>query len=132
MTGKKEGLATKEEVKVLWKVASGAINIPVVLRPITNIVIPNIIDGLDNRIGDRIPEPWQTHCENLVTLVVAALEDKIITQEEAEEIAAYAAEVMNERIDLPLLGKDSQALVFLEAMRMLAVFLYGLLNERKK
>jgi hypothetical protein len=132
MLGKKDGLATKEEVKVLWKIASGKINIPIVLRPIANIVMPNIIDGLDNRVGDRIPEPWQTHCEQLVTLTVAAVEDEVITLVEAESIAEYAANVLNERIDLPLLKEDAEALVFMESMRILAVFLFTIANERKK
>ena len=128
--GKKEGLATKEEIKVLWQVASGVINIPVVLRPIANIVIPSFIDGLDNKVGDRIPEPWQTHCENLVTLTVAALEDKVITVEEAQQISDYAAVVLNEQIDLPLVGEDIEAVMFMETLRMLAVFLHGLLHKK--
>lgn len=127
--GKKAGLATKEEVKVLWQVASGKINIPLVLRPIANIVIPSFIDGLDNKVGDRIPEPWQTHCENLVTLTVAALEDKVITIEEAHEISDYAAVVLNEKIDLPLIGEDTEAVMFMELLRMIAVFLFTLVNN---
>lgn len=128
--GKKAGLATKEEIKVLWQVASGVINIPVVLRPIANIVIPSFIDGLDNKVGDRIPEPWQTHCENLVSLTVAALEDKKITIEEAHQISDYAAVVLNEQIDLPLVGEDVEAVMFMETLRMLAVFLHGLLHKK--
>ena len=129
--GKKEGWATKEEITILWKVASGKIPIPKVLKPIANIVIPNILDGLDNRVADRIPEPWQTHCEQLVTLTVAAVEDNVITKEEAEGIADYAAEVLNERIDLPLIGEDGEAVIFMESMRMLAVFLWTLANGMK-
>lgn len=128
--GKKEGLATKEEINILWKVASGVINIPVVLRPIANIIIPSFIDGLDNKVGDRIPEPWQTHCENLVSLTVAALDDKKITVEEAQQIADYAAIVLNEKIDLPLVGEDVEAVMFMETLRMLAVFLHGLLSKK--
>lgn len=131
MAGQKEGLATKEEIKILWKVASGDIGIPAVLKPIANIVIPNILDGLDNKVGDRIPEPWQTHCEQLVTLTVAAVEDGVITQEEVESIADYASQVLNEQIDLPLLDEDTEALIFMESMRMLAVFLYTLANKKK-
>jgi hypothetical protein len=130
MTGKKEGLATKEEMKVLWKIASEKLPIPAILKPISNLVIPNLLDGLDNKVGDRIPEPWQTHCENLVTMVVKAVEDKVITEEEVEEIAAYLAIVLDEHIDLPLLGDDAEALIFLETMRMLAVFLYNTMKKK--
>jgi hypothetical protein len=130
MTGKKEGLATKEEIKVLWKIASEELPIPAILKPISNLVIPNLLDGLDNKVGDRIPEPWQTHCENLVTMVVKAVEDKVITEEEVEAITAYLAIVLDEHIDLPLLGDDAEALIFLETMRMLAVFLYNAMKKK--
>ena len=131
MAGKKDGLATKEEIKILWKVASGYIPIPVMVRPLANLFIPNLIDGLDNKYGDRIPEPWQTHCENLVTLVVHAVEDGVISQSEAEEIAEYAATVINEKVNLPLVNEDVQELIFIETIRMLAVFLYGLISKEE-
>ncbi|MFW5831265.1 MAG: hypothetical protein ACOCVA_03380 [Prolixibacteraceae bacterium] len=129
--GKKEGLATREEIKTLWKVASGELKIPVMLQPLTNLVVPGIIDGLDNKVGDRIPEPWQTHCENLVTMVVLAVEDKVITQEEVTEIMEYSAKVADERIDLPMLKNDVEAMVFLETFRMAGVLLYGAMTQRK-
>ena len=130
--GNKEGLATKEEMKVLWKIVSGELPIPGILKPIANLVMPGILDGLDNKVGDRIPEPWQTHCENLVTMVVKAVEDKVVTKEEAEEIAVYAAGVANEQIDLKILADDVQALVFEETLRTLAVLLYGVFVKEEK
>ena len=129
--GNKEGLATKEEVKVLWKVVSGELSIPGVLKPIANMVVPNLLDGLDNKVGDRIPEPWQTYCENLITMVVKAVEDKVVTQEEAEEIALYAAKVSNEQIDLKILGNDIQALMFEELFRLLATVLFSVFTKKK-
>ena len=131
MNGKKDGLATKEEIKTLWKVASGELPIPVVFKPIANLVVPGMLDGLDNKVGDRLPEPWQTHCETLVTMTVKAVEDKVITQEEVEEVASYAAKVADEKIDIPMLDDDVEAIVFLETFRMLAVLLYGALKKKK-
>ena len=129
--GKKDGLATKEEIKVLYNVISGELPIPALLKPIANMVVPGLIDGLDNKVGDRIPEPWQSHCENLVTMVVTALEDKVITEEEVTEVMEYAALVADEKIDLPLLKDDVEAMVFLEVMRMAGVLLYGVFNKKK-
>lgn len=123
--GKKEGLATKEEIKILWKVISGELPVPGILKPVVNMVLPGMVDGLDNRVGDRIPEPWQTHCENLVTMVVQALEDKVVTEEEVAEIMKYAAEVADTHIDLPLLNDDVEAMVFIELFRLAGVLLYG-------
>jgi len=129
--GNKEGLATKEEMKTLWKIVSGELPVPVLLKPVVNLVMPNILDGLDNKVGDRIPEPWQSYCENLVTMVVKAVEDKVVTKEEAEEVAAYAAMVANEQIDLKVLGDDVQALVFEEIFRLLATLLYGVFHKKE-
>jgi hypothetical protein len=129
--GEKEGLATKEEIKILWGVVSGEIKVPVLLKPLVNIVIPNMLDSLDNKWGDRLPEPWQTHCEKLVTMVVTALEDKVIEEHEVTGIMEYAAVVVNEKIDLPLLSKDVQAMLFIETFKMAGVLLYGAFAKKQ-
>jgi hypothetical protein len=130
--GNKEGLATKKEIKVLWKIVSGELPIPGILKPITNLVVPGILNGLDNKVGDRIPEPWQTHCENLVTMVVKAVEDKVITQEEVEAVMEYAAKVIDEKIDIPMLDDDMEAIVFMETSRLLAALLYSAFKKKEK
>jgi hypothetical protein len=129
--GKKEGLATKEEIKILWNVVSGEIPVPTLLKPVVNLVLPNMIDGLDNRVGDRIPEPWQTHCENLVTMLVKALEDKVVEEKEVKEIMEYAAHVANEKIDLPFLDDDVEAMLFIEIFRLASVLLYGAFAKKQ-
>ena len=129
--GSKEGLATKEEIKVLWKVVSGELPIPKLLKPVADLTVPGILDGLENKVGDRIPEPWQSYCENLITMVVKAVEDKVVTSKEAEEIALYAAKVSNEQIDLKILGNDLQALMFEELFRLLAILLFGVFTKKK-
>lgn len=129
--GKKEGLATKEEVKILWKVASGNLPVPKVIKPVLAMLLPGFIDGLDNKYGDNIPEPWQTHLENMTTMVVAAVEDKVITKEEADEIAAYMAVVIDEKIDVPLIGDDVEAVVFLETSKLIAALIYGAVAKKK-
>ncbi|MBW6464833.1 MAG: hypothetical protein K0B84_11725 [Firmicutes bacterium] len=124
-------MATKEEIRVLYNAISGELAIPALLKPVANLVIPGLIDGLDNKVGDRIPEPWQTHCENLVTMVVKALEDKVITQEEVTQVMEYAAKVADEKIDIPLLGDDTEAIVFIELFRLLGVLLYSGFSKKK-
>jgi hypothetical protein len=131
MLGKKEGIATKDEIKKLWKLASGELPIPTVLKPIATLVVPGLLDGLDNKVGDRIPEPWQTHCETLVTMAVDSVEDKVITQDEVEGIMEYSAKVVDEKIDIPGLGDDVEALVFLETFRLLAALLYSAFSKKE-
>lgn len=130
-TGKKEGLATKEEIKILYTAFSGELPVPTLLKPITNMVIPGLIDGLDNKVGDRIPEPWQSHCETLVTMVVDALADKKLTEAEVVGVMEYAAKVADEKIDLPLLNDDTEAMVFCELLRMAGVLLYTSFSKQK-
>jgi len=123
--GKKDGLATKDEIKVLWGIASGEIKMPAMLRPIAAAVVPGFIDGLDNRFGDRIPEPWQSHLETMVTLVVEAVEDKVITKEEIEGVLVYIAKVVDEKIDIKFLDEDTEAMVFLQTSKLLASLIYS-------
>lgn len=129
--GAKEGLATKEEIKVLYNAVSGELPVPTLLKPVANLVIPGLIDGLDNKVGDRIPEPWQTHCENLVTMTVEALKDKVITQEEVTQVLEYAAKVADDKIDIPLLADDTEAIVFIELLRLTSVLLYSGFTKKK-
>ena len=125
MAGQKQGLFTPQEVKVVWKLAADKLPIPVLLKPIANLFIPNMLDNLDNKVGDRIPEPWQTHLENVITMVVTALEDKEITEQEAKDIAVYCAMVIDEKVDVPLLDDDTEAVVFLETFKLLVALIYG-------
>lgn len=131
MNGQKEGLATKDEIKVLWGIVNAEIPIPAIIKPITTLVVPGILDGIDNKIGDKLPEPWQSHCEKLVTLTVDAVEDKVITEEEVEEVVTHAAEVLDTKVDIPLIGDDVEAVLFLETFRMLGALLYSAFHKKK-
>ena len=128
--GSKEGIATKEEMKVLWGMVSGKIEIPAILKPIANLVIPGILDGLENKVNEKIPENWQIICEDLVTKVVRIVEDGKITEEETKELGEYAAMVLDTKINIPLLDDTVEAVVFLEVFKLLAVMLYSAANKK--
>ena len=132
MLGNKEGLMSKDEFKVLWKLGSSKLPIPAIFKPAADLIIPGWLDGLDNKVGDRVPEPWQSHLENLSTVVVKALEDKVISEQEAEEIAGFTAKILDEKIDVPMLADDVEALMFLELSRVVATMLYATFNKPKK
>jgi len=130
--GTKEGIATKEEIKVLWGIVSGEIGVPAVFKPLVNIIAPGIIDGIDNKVSERIPEKWQLIAEELVTKAVVIVEDGTITEEEALELGAFAAKVIDEQIDVPLLADDVEAIAFIELFRFLAVLVYTAVNKKMK
>ena len=130
MLGNKEGLATKDEIKVLWSIASGELPIPTLVKPIVTMLLPGFIDGLDNKYGDKVPEPWQSHLENMVTMVIKALEDKVVSEQEAEEIAAYMAVVIDEKIDIPYIDDETEAIVFLEVTKLIASLIYSAFKKK--
>lgn len=129
--GSKEGIATKEEIKVLWGMVSGEIGIPAVFKPIANMIIPGILDGLENRVTEKIPENWQIICEDLVTKTVAVLADGKITEQEAVELGEFAAKVLDTKIDIPLLDDSVEVVVFLETFKLLSVMLYNAVNKKR-
>ena len=128
--GKKEGIATKDEFKILWDLVDDKLGIPGILKPIAKLAVPGILDGIDNKVAERIPEKWQIHCENIITMTVKAVEDKVITKQEANEIAEYCAVVIDATIDVPLLNDDVEAVMFLELFRLLSTGLYSLAKEK--
>ena len=129
--GSKNGIATKDELQILWKLVSGELGVPVIFKPLVNLIAPGIIDGIDNKVAERIPEKWQIICENLVTKVVVIVEDGTITEEEAQELGAYTATVVDTQIDVPLLEDDVEAVMFIELFRFLAALLYSYVNKKR-
>ena len=64
-------------------------------------------------------------------MVVGALEDKVITQEEVNRIMEYSALVADEKIDIPLLADDTEAMVFTELLRLTGVLLYSAFKKKQ-
>ena len=129
--GTKLGVMTKDEVKLFWKMGSKALPIPKIARPFVDMVAPGIIDGIENRVTERLPEVWQVHIENLTTFLGRALDDNVITKEEAVEISVYVGKVVDEKIDLTFLDDDIEAVMFVELFRVIAVGIYGVLKPKK-
>ena len=121
----KKGIATKDEIKIFVKFVADAENLKGITRTIVTLVLPGLLDGIDNKVGDKLKEPWQTIAETLFTMLAEALEDNVILEEEATEIADYCARVLNENIDVPLIAEDVKAFIFQELLRLLAGLLYS-------
>ena len=109
---KKEGLVTKEEIKAFQDFILGKLNVKKVIAIPLSWVLPGLIDGIDNKYGDLLPEPWQTHAENLFTMLYNAITDGKITDEEQNEILNYTAIVLNEKIDLPDIDEADELVTF--------------------
>jgi len=129
----KKGLATREEFNFFVKVAAGEIEgIPAYLKPIIKWFLPAILDGLDDKVGDKIPEPWQTYTENLVTMLYNAMQDNVIDETEQLQIIEYCSEVMNEKIDVPLLDEEDEAMAFMFILQGLASFIRKAMKKLKE
>ena len=128
----KEGFLTKEEAKFFGKLLANELPIGGMWQSVSGWFLPTLVDTIDNKFADRVPEPWQTHIEQLVTMTYNAMQDKVFTQEEADEIANYCATVMNEQIDLPWFEEDDEALIFVQLWKLVAAMLYKLANKARK
>jgi len=128
----KDGLVTREEFKFFTGLIVGEFEIPTIWKPAVKWVLPAVLDGIDNKYGDKIPEPWQTHLEHLTTMLYDAMQDKVIDMQEQEEIIAYCTVVMNEKIDIPVIGEEDEAVAFMLMLQLLATLIRSAVNKLKK
>lgn len=128
----KEGFLTKEEAKFFGKLLANELPIGGMWQSVSGWFLPTLVDTIDNKFADRVPEPWQTHIEKLVTLTYEAMQDKVLTPEEAEEISLYCATVMNTEVDIPWFSEDDEALIFIQLWKLVASMLLKVMNNVKK
>ena len=128
----KEGLLTKEEAKFFAGLATGEINVGGIWSPIIKWAAPTLLDTVDNKFGDKIPEPWQTYLENLTTMAYNAMQDGVITQAEEDEITGYCTVVINAEIDIPLLEENDEAFIFLTFWKFMASLIRKAVRKMKK
>jgi len=84
------------------------------------LVLPALINGLDDKVGDKIPEPWQTYTEDLITALYEALHDNILTEEEEYIILEKCAEIMSAEINIPLIKDEDEVAAFLFLLKFIA------------
>ena len=130
--GKKEGLATRQEIKFLVDFAMGNVKLNIIYSTGIKLILPAVIDAIDNKVGDKLPEPWQTYTENLITSVYEALQDKVITDEELNQILEDVSQVLAAEIDIPLLEESDEILAFEYLLKFLAAQVRMMLNKRFK
>lgn len=127
----KIGIFDKPEVKFLVDIATEKIPVNGIWKTAIKLVLPALINGLDDRYGDRIPEPWQTYAEELITVTVQALEDKVLTEEELTLITEKCATILNAEIDVPILEEKEEAEAFLYILKSIASLIKGAVKDKK-
>ena len=78
------------------------------------------INGIDDRFGDKIPEPWQSLIEDMVTATYLALQDGAITDDEIDGVLATCVAVINEKVDVPFIEEADEATAFMFLLKFLA------------
>ena len=116
----KVGLLTKEEGKFFAAIIADEIPVNGVGGLAIKMVLPMVLNGLDDKLGDKIPEPWQSLIEDLTTALQIALQDKVITDEEAAEMLDKCAVIINQEIDLPLLEEADELEAFMFLLKFIA------------
>jgi len=132
MLGKKEGLATREEIKFFVDFAVEETDLNMLYKTGIKIVVPALVDSLDNKVGDKLPEPWQTYCEDMITSIYEALQDKVLTDEEIDGILSNVATILAAEIDVPLIEEADEVEAFEYLMKYLAVQVRYVINKRKE
>lgn len=127
----KIGIFDKPEVKFLVDIISERIPVNGIWKTGIKLVLPALINGLDDRYGDKIPEPWQTYAEELITVTVKALEDKVLTEEELDLIIGKCATILNAEIDVPILEEKEEAEAFLYILKSIASLIKGAMKDKK-
>jgi len=130
--GNKLGIFDRPEGTIFARFIAGKLPVKGFAKAGLKLLLPGFLNGLDDRLGDRIPEPWQTHCEELTTLTAAALEDDVITPEEEDMLIQKCATIISERVNIPLLDEDTEAMAFLFLMQTLAATLKGVFTKDKE
>jgi len=127
----KKGLMTKDEAKFYGDLISGVIEIKnPILRKMVQWAIPIMLDAIDNRVGDKLPEPWQSHAEQLTTKMYEVMQDKVITPEEEAELIEMTTNLINENVDVPLLDEDEEAMAFMFLLKFIASLLRKFLKGK--
>ena len=121
--GSKKGLLTKKEIKFFTNFLLGKIKVKGLLGKAMKWLLPSLLDKLDDNFGDRLPEPWQTFTEEIFTKLYMAMRDKVISDEEAADMIAYCEKIINEKIDLPMIGEDGEAVIYMTSLKTLSSYL---------
>ena len=127
----KVGLMTKEEAQFFGKLIAGEIPVKGVYKTALNFALPALLNGLDDQLGDKLPEPWQTYTEDLITSVYTALQDKVLTDEEIAFITDKVAVILSAEVHVPLIDEATELEAFQYLLKYIAATVKNLITKQK-
>jgi len=104
----KVGILTEQEAKFFGKIVAQELPIGGIWRNVSGWFLPNLLNNFDDKLGDKIPEPWQTIVEELMTKLYNAMQDGIITDKEKEDIINFCSTVIAKEIDIPNMDEKDE------------------------
>lgn len=125
----KQGILTKEEGKFFAKFAAEHIPVSGFWKQSIKLLLPTLLDGLDDRYGDRIPEPWQSHLEELVTILYNVLQDGVLDEGEIQLVLEKCANIVADEVETPLINGDDEVAAYLFILKALASFIQSGLKK---
>lgn len=128
----KIGIFNRDEVDFLSSIVADQIPVNSFWKLGIKIVLPPLVDKLDDEFSDKIPEPWQTYAEEMVTLTVDVFKDKVVTDEEIDMVVAKCSDILNKEIDLPILEEEEEAAAFLFLLKFIAATIKGAFRKKKE
>lgn len=127
----KVGLMTKDEAQFFGKLIASEIPVKGVYKLALNFALPALLNGLDDNIGDKLPEPWQTYTEDLITSVYTALQDKVMTDEEIATITDKVATVLSAEVHVPLIDEATELEAFQYLLKYIAATVKNLITKQQ-
>jgi hypothetical protein len=126
----KVGLMTPQEAKFFAKLIADVSGLKGFNKIVASLVFPALLDGIDNKIGDKLPEPWQTYAEDLITATYTALQDGVLSDEEIDTITNSISAVLGAEIHVPLVDQEIEIETFQYLLKYLASTIKGMIAKK--
>lgn len=126
----KVGLMTKDEAQFFGKLVAGEIPVNRVYKSALNFALPALLNGLDDKIGDKLPEPWQTYTEDFITAIYEALQDKVLSDEEITAITEKVAAILSIEIHVPLIDEAMELEAFQYLLKYMAATIKNMITKK--
>lgn len=126
----KVGLMTKDEAQFFGKLIAGEIPVKGVYKLVLSFALPSLLNNLDDKLGEKLSEPWQTYAEDLITSVYEALQDKVLTDEEIATITDKVATVLSAEVHVPLIDEATELEAFQYLLKYIAATVKTLLLRK--
>lgn len=112
---------TKETKSLLIKMGDDLIKAPIWAEPFDGLALKWLIDFIDKKGDQFIPDEVDPHINNAVVLAFAG---------DYKGAATSAATAMNMVIDIPLIGEDAEQIVFVNGIKFIIGIVQSWISKR--